>query len=335
MDTTSLVRRRTTELAEEKSGQNPSGQSHTNSGALLRVDQIYSRKDRQTHFVKTAKSGLSSAKNDRFNKTTLVIRRIISSKGMVAATEVDIKAPPLADLLRQIFHGLDGLKLNKSPPVADPQLLFHAYPELDRALQEEKAKDEPSRQLVSNISTALTFVHEDFGSDIESLATLSEHGEITFDLLWSLFPPRVKVFTQGNKLQEPQVMDFQLGEYKRLPDGTDIYELDVKIISHDGVDFGYGAMTQTIRGFPGAKKVTSLPIYPLKYHPDVQTITQKLIARGRKYVSMLKPICQEYIGAGIDEEVVAGQLSESLFPVCTVTLTGGTALTNFNRLLVG
>ena len=81
---------------------------------LLRVDQIYSRKDRQVHFVKTAKA---TVKPDRLGKTALVVRRIISMKGMLAETEVDIKSSLLRDLFLEIFAGVDGLKLNKTPPV--------------------------------------------------------------------------------------------------------------------------------------------------------------------------------------------------------------------------
>ncbi len=81
---------------------------------LLRVDQIYSRKDRQVHFVKTAKV---TVKPDRFGKTALVVRRIISKQGMLAKTEVDIKSNLLKDLFLDIFAGVDGLELNKTPPV--------------------------------------------------------------------------------------------------------------------------------------------------------------------------------------------------------------------------
>ena len=81
---------------------------------LLRVDQIYSRKDRQIHFVKTAKA---TVKPDRFGKTALVVRRIISKQGMHIGTEIDIRSPPLQDLFREVFAGVDGLELNKTPPV--------------------------------------------------------------------------------------------------------------------------------------------------------------------------------------------------------------------------
>ncbi|KAI9702287.1 MAG: hypothetical protein M1820_006219 [Bogoriella megaspora] len=312
MDTTNLVRRRTIEL-EEKGNKNVSGQSHTNSSALLRVDQIYSRKDRQTHYVKTAKPGLSSAKNERLNRTTLVVRRIISSKGMVSGTEVDIKAPLLAEFMKQTFRDVDGLKLNKSPAVADPQLFFHAYVELDRALLEEKAKRDPSQQFIDNLSTAITFVHEDFGHDIENLAALTAHGEITFDLLWALFPPKSKVFTRDNILQESQVMECQQGHFSQTQEGQ-FYRLETKIINHDGQDFGYGTMEIAIKEFAGSKKITSLSAFPLKNHPDLETITEQLIQRGRKYVKLLDPSCQDYTGAAVEEVSESGRSGECLFP---------------------
>lgn len=84
---------------------------------LLRVDQIYSRKDRQVHFVKTAKA---TVKPDRLSKTALFVRRIISGQGMLAGTQVDIKSNLLKDLLLEIFAGVDGLELNKTPPVVSP-----------------------------------------------------------------------------------------------------------------------------------------------------------------------------------------------------------------------
>ena len=81
---------------------------------LLRVDQIYSRKDRQVHFVKTAKA---TPKPDRHGKTALVVRRIISKQGMLARTEIDIKSEVLGDLFLDIFADVEDLELNKTPPV--------------------------------------------------------------------------------------------------------------------------------------------------------------------------------------------------------------------------
>lgn len=36
---------------------------------------------------------------------------------MLAATEVDIKSVPLKEVLLEIFNGVEGLSLNKTPPM--------------------------------------------------------------------------------------------------------------------------------------------------------------------------------------------------------------------------
>lgn len=57
------------------------------------------------------------AKHRGKKQPILVVRRIIDYKGRLAATEVDIKSPALAEVLREINKDVDGLTLNKSPPV--------------------------------------------------------------------------------------------------------------------------------------------------------------------------------------------------------------------------
>lgn len=78
------------------------------------------------HFVRTAKL---TPKPDRFGKTALVVRRLISSKGMVAGTEIDIKSPHLERLFKKIFRGVPDLKLNESPPIVSD--LLDAAPTMD------------------------------------------------------------------------------------------------------------------------------------------------------------------------------------------------------------
>jgi predicted transglutaminase-like protease len=84
----------------------------------------FNRKDRQWHFVKTAKI---KTKQDKFKKYTLVVRRVISSKGHVAEIEVDIKSQKLTELLLKIFEGVEGLKLTSSPPTVGPKRARYSF----------------------------------------------------------------------------------------------------------------------------------------------------------------------------------------------------------------
>lgn len=102
------------------------------SSVNAHIDHIC-RKDRQWRYVKTAKVRTEETK---FRKYSIVVRRIISSKGLVAEERVDIKSPKLADLLRELLKGLGELELSKSPPEASYYLVtlttpipnFHSFP---------------------------------------------------------------------------------------------------------------------------------------------------------------------------------------------------------------
>ncbi|KAM3069554.1 hypothetical protein ACMFMG_005657 [Clarireedia jacksonii] len=261
---------------------------------LLRVDQIYSRKDRQVHFVKTAKA---TVKPDRFGKTALVVRRIISKQGMLARTEIDVKSTLLQETLLEIFAGVDGLDLNKTPPMASPELFFHAREALFSKKEEEKNKNEPNQNLINDIGTALRFLQEDFGSVMQNLDSLLEKKEITFDLLWTIFPPRTLIIAPLHGLtNQPQAMVLKSESYERRENGAKFYSVTGDIITHDGEDFGYGALSMEIDEFEGARSLTALQVFPLRYHQNQEAVRKDLIARGRKYLSLIRKgnVCQEY-----------------------------------------
>lgn len=59
---------------------------------------------------------MSKANQERFNKTVLVVRRVISKQGMVSRTAVDVKSVLLRDVLLELNEDVEGLELHKSPP---------------------------------------------------------------------------------------------------------------------------------------------------------------------------------------------------------------------------
>ncbi|GKZ86753.1 hypothetical protein AnigIFM56816_002352 [Aspergillus niger] len=255
------------------------------SQRLLRVDQIYSRKDRQIHFVKTAKV---KAKPDRFSKTAMVVRRVISKQGMVSHVEIDIRSPPLQALFRDIFEDVEGLELNKSPPMASPEVFFWAAPDLMRIKEEEKQKENPNQQLINDIGTALQFVEEDFGAQISSLKSLMSENQITWDLLWAIFPPReVIISPRFGLMSEEQAFNLKMSSYQSRPNGQQYFSASADVIKHDGQDFGKATMELEID----------------KYHDEESAVRERLIARGRKFVALLEqPACRDYTAAnGVKE----------------------------------
>ncbi|KAI9647060.1 hypothetical protein NHQ30_005062 [Ciborinia camelliae] len=200
-----------------------------------------------------------------------------------------------------------GTKANRKQ--CDPELLFHAKDALILRKSEEKEKDEPNQILVNDIGTALRFVDEDFGHQMQSLDSLLKNGEITFDLLWAIMKPKdLLVSMQYGLTTQLQAMDLVSGRYQKRDNGARYFQIEGRIISHDGEDFGYGFIDIEIDDFDGAKKITSLQGYPLHYDPHQDTIRKNLIQRGRKYLTLIQasPICQEYtITFGLKENEFA------------------------------
>ena len=204
---------------------------------------------------------------------------------------------------------------------ADPNLFFHARDALIARKAEEKEKDEPNQNLVNDIGTALRFIDEDFGAQLQNLESLLKNGEITFDLIWAIFPPKVLlVCMQHGLTTQMQAMNLVSGTYQKRENGTRYFALRGRIISHDGEDFGYGFVDVEIDDFDGSKKITLLPGFPFQYDPDQDTTRKVLIQRGRKYLSLTRgaPVCQEYtVTYGVkDNEFADGRTKTQKANVC-------------------
>lgn len=55
---------------------------------------------------------------------------------------------------------------------------------------------------------------------------------------------------------------------------------------YDGKQFGYGTTSMEIPDFQGARKITSLQCYPLKYHKNEVKLRETLVERGKKFVQL-------------------------------------------------
>jgi hypothetical protein len=271
---------------------------------IQRLDQLYSKKKRQTYFVPTPKSSAEVEKPGQISHVVLKVRRIICDKGFPTGTEIDIKSTVLKEALADIFEGIEGLQLNETPPVISPELLFHSREGLTERVKAEESKSTASKTLVDEIGVALQYISEDYASTQASLASLSEHDEITFDLLWALFPPNTTVYTKSNLLREPQICKLLKGEYGQLPSGGRYYSLDLKYISHDGEKLGWTQRTLQISQFEGAKKVHNLSVVPLEHLPTKDAVRVELTKRGQRYIELLsapRGTYQEYAGAAVTE----------------------------------
>ena len=179
---------------------------------------------------------------------------------------------------------------------ADPKLFFHARPHLIRRKAEEKEKLKPDQALIDDIGTALRFVEEDYAGDIASLSSLLANEQITWDLLWAICPPNAIILApKHGPLHQIQSLKLASSSYEERSNRTWYFSIYGAIITHDGINFGWGHLDLEIDKFEGAKQITSLAAFPLQYSNERKAVRERLVARGRRYLSIVdKPTCLEY-----------------------------------------
>lgn len=64
------------------------------------------------------------------------------------------------------------------------------------------------------------------------------------------------------------------------------YCIEGRYLEYDGKSFGLGEFDSDVDAFKGARKITSLATYPLKYHNDPEGIKTQLIERGKHFISL-------------------------------------------------
>ena len=64
------------------------------------------------------------------------------------------------------------------------------------------------------------------------------------------------------------------------------YQIETEYFDYDGQQFGMAKAVHEIKKFHGAIKISSLKLYPLKYHDEPEKMTAMLIERGKKFVEL-------------------------------------------------
>ena len=130
---------------------------------------------------------------------------------------------------------------------------------------------------------------------------------ITFDILWTLFPPGELVFSTVY-MKQPQI--FIVRECQSYPVDSKrgkTWTLECWSYDWNGTSFKRVPVEFTFNDFPGRKSISSLQCHPLKYHKDDETtvnnLKEKLIERGKKFCKLClrKPGQQlfEYNGSAL------------------------------------
>ncbi|KAH8681750.1 P-loop containing nucleoside triphosphate hydrolase protein [Xylariales sp. PMI_506] len=261
-----------------------------------RVDQIW---DTTLHDYKLQDTAERS-KNNSYEGYVFHVRRRFDWEGKYRTTIIDIKSKHLREALQDVIGKIKGVSLVEETPKMDPNLLFLYLEELReymRALKdiEPKAESKKERKKIQkwnedkrrHVKVLIKYLDNDYAQIKKSLYPMLENGIITFDLLWALWKPNTLAYSNVyGSADESRVFKVEIAEKHSSILKGDFYYIEGKYFEFDGKQFGYAGVSEEVSDFRGARKITSLNCYPLKFHKNEAGIRKDLIERGKKFVSL-------------------------------------------------
>ncbi|KAJ5144221.1 uncharacterized protein N7515_003008 [Penicillium bovifimosum] len=260
--------------------------------AYKRVDQLW---DTTIHKYKLTET-VDDPDADEWDQYIFNVRRKFNWENKYIETVVDIKSKHLRDALSKIMDGVKGVSLVQEPAVVDPNMLFLYLEETRQYMKELKKQSRSEKKKKARKSAAAKAAHlkvlvkyldTDYADIKKTLYPLLEANTITFDLLWALYKPNTIAYTPtyGNA-DEPRAFKIEYAVKESSFMKGQWYSVDGRYLEYDGKDYGFGSMSAEVEAFKGARKITSLACYPLKYHRDAEALRAKLIERGKRFVAL-------------------------------------------------
>lgn len=264
-----------------------------------RADQVWNKQKRRFEYFERKPP---KPRKFKFTKYVILVRRKISGKGMpTGVEEVDVRGPLLQQALLDIHSDTEGFSFDEEPPQIEPKLLFHSHDALE-ALLKTKNRNEPADEpFIFELEAALRYIREDFDSTFTSLSKLLPNKQVTYPILWTLFPPNSIVYST-DQLRNPRAWLVRSVEEKEDNNGNQWLQLLPEHIDYDGTNVGaVHSEFLKIPAFPGAKRISDLPCFPLEYHPDPATARKNLLEMGQKAMSLHGRALMEYKGHALKE----------------------------------
>jgi hypothetical protein len=200
--------------------------------------------------------------------------------------------------LKKILGDYPGLSLNSVPLFCEKpySAIYHYRKEIRQyALDPARTDDEKPHLAVLTDFMSKHLITTEIECD-----RLQPHGMVTYKDLWTLFRPKQVVMAQRDyEADECYMID--ACEYMFGDMGSEKhFSLKVRCWDYNGVRFGPSEVELVIEPFSAARRINTLPAYPLDmYDQDpskVEELRTKLIQRGLKWKTLLRNSHREYHG---------------------------------------
>ncbi|KAI0442772.1 hypothetical protein F4803DRAFT_562077 [Xylaria telfairii] len=181
----------------------------------------------------------------------------------------------------------------------DLEAKAHDLPLLQEAVSqpENSQKAYNDEDLLLDLRLLVKFMDEDMHPTFDLCRRIKDGTatEIEYQDLWHLFKCGDIILAQSDRSHAYKVLSFTGGRdllVDRLDQERDIlpmavgFMIDCLSIRFDGINYIPQLHSFSIRPFPGRQRITSLPIYPLRFDEDREGLQLDMIAQGRRYLDV-------------------------------------------------
>ena len=163
--------------------------------------------------------------------------------------------------------------------------LFFSWDSIELALHEKEEGTNLNGMLHASLLRRILV--ETFNMVFQKHTELIAAGEITFDLLWTLYRPGCDlVASMGN---DEVVAKCGSSRLVKLPLGEEQYTVTWSNLAWDGKDYGWTTSSTFITAFTHRMKISELPIYPLTHCGAKDQLLGQLARRGRVFARLTTP----------------------------------------------
>lgn len=207
-----------------------------------------------------------------------------------------VQSNKLKNLLGQVFKWYPGLMTNlekvKFSPPFEP--FVHRWEQFAKAREEET--DEVTKKHVELLWGILEAeLHDEIREKNDHVA----NGVVSFDKIWTIFEPGVHIFGKDEAGNE-RVYRLKEGHYAQNECLGTYYHLNVEYVDFDGNRFGVGTKAIPVTAFAGTHDITGLQAFPLNFHPEAESVRERVTERGHIFEQLKGYHFKHYEGLALE-----------------------------------
>jgi hypothetical protein len=235
----------------------------------------------------------SSTEEERESKKYAIVVRMRKDHDSAKPLELHsivIQSPHLKRLLGEVFDGFGGITTTlKKLVFMSPFYGFYYRWDRFNELVDQQTEQEP----LAHVKLLQNTLYTELKDEITTAKDLLDQGVTTFTHLWTLFQPGALVYSfveDCDRIYYLLSMEYTTKHLHK------VFSLNLQYVDWNGLEFGFATTKISISDFSGTKSITDLTHYPLKYHSNVDELTTRLRARGRKFQSLRGSHYKSYQG---------------------------------------